>query len=215
MQAPRRHWHHSDASTAKVLAPRRCHRGQARLLQLARALLEQACLRCKHCEGTGTPAIPSRASPAPTGDSVFVGAGLPAMQAPRRHWHHSDAIAGKPGSYRRLGLRWSRLACDASTAKALAPQRYDRGQARLLQAARSSLEQACLRCKHREGTGTPPMPSRASPAPTAGAGSVGAGLPAMQALRRMPLQFKTAFQRRYCNAPFLRSPMGDRPKNRL
>ncbi len=170
------------------------------------------------------------------------------MQAPPRHWHHSDAIAGKPGSYRRLGFRWSRLACDASTAKALAPQRCHRGQARLLQAARfsleqaclrckhregtgttaipsraspaptggsSSLEQACLRCKHREGTGTPPMPSRASPAPTAGAGSVGAGLPAMQALRRMPLQFKTAFQRRYCNAPFLRSPMGDRPKNRL
>ena len=193
------------------MSSRRLHRGQAPLLQVARALLELACLRWRRRGVSECAASVSRASPAPTAGAGPVGAGLPAMAlgCPRVR---SVCIAGKPRSYRLRGLCWSWLACDGLGAVPASSRRLHRGQARLLQLAqacwswlacdgvggvsassrrlyrgqdrllqlvRALLELACLRWRRCGVSECAASVSRARPNPTAGAGSVGAGLPAM------------------------------------
>ena len=123
-----------------VAVSARClHRGQARLLQVTRSLLELACLRRRR-RGVSTCAAPaSRASPAPTGCSVSVGAGLPAMASAGCRYVRGACIAGKPGSYRLRGLCWSRLACDGIGGVSASARCLHRGQARLLQASAGSV----------------------------------------------------------------------------
>ena len=72
-------WLACDSVGGVSASSRRLHRGQARLLQLARALLELACLRWRRWGVSAFAASASRASPAPTGCVGSVGAGLPAM----------------------------------------------------------------------------------------------------------------------------------------
>ena len=125
---------------------RSLHRGQARLLQAARALLELACLRWRRWGACGFAVFASRASPAPTAVACSVGAGL---------------------------------ACDGVGGVSVGSRRLYRGQARLLQVTWALLELACLRWRRRGVREFAVAASRARPAPTACAGSVGAGLPAM------------------------------------
>ena len=108
-----------------------------------------------------------------------VGAGLPAMASVGCQRVRGVCIAGKPGSYGLRGLCWSRLACDSVGGVSVSSRRLYRGQARLLQATRALLEQACLRWRRRGIHEFAASASRASPAPTGCAGPVGAGLPAI------------------------------------
>ena len=95
---------------------------------------------------------------------VPVGAGLPAMTSVGCQCVRGVCIAGKPGSY-----SWSWLACDGVGGVSVSSRRLYRGQAPLLQ-----LELACLRWRRWGAREFAAAASRASPAPT-----VGAGLPAM------------------------------------
>ena len=158
------------------------HRGQARLLQLARTLLELACLRWCRWGAREFAAPASRASPAPTGCAGSVGAGSPAMASVGCLRVRGACIAGKPGSYSWRGFCWSRLACDGVGGVPASPRRLHRGQDPLPQLARALLELACLRWRRWGVREFAVAASRARPAPTAGAGSVGAGLPAMTSL---------------------------------
>ena len=172
-------WLACDGVGGVSLSSRCLYRGQARLLQLARALLELACLRWRRRGASECAAFASRASPAPTAGAGPVGAGLPAMASAGCQWVRGVCIAGKPGSYRLRGLCWSWLACDGVGGVSVGSRCLHRGQARLLQAARALLEQVGLRWRRRGVSEFAVSASRASPAPTAGAGPVGAGLPAM------------------------------------
>ena len=91
----------------------------------------------------------------------------------------AGVIAGKPGSYSLRGACWSRLACDGFGGVSVSARRLHRGQDPLLQLVRALLELACLRWRRWGASEFAASASRARPAPTAGAGSVGAGLPAM------------------------------------
>ncbi len=176
-------WLACDSLGAVSVSARRLHRGQDPLLQVTRALLELACLRWPRRGASECAASASRASPAPTAGAGPVGAGLPAMASARCQHVRGVCIAGKPGSYSWRGLCWSWLACDGLGAVSVSARRLHRGQARLLQLARALLELACLRWPRRGVSTSVASASRASPAPTAGAGSVGAGLPAMASAR--------------------------------
>ena len=177
---------------------------KSRRLQVARALLELACLRWRRWGACECAAFASRARPAPT---------LLEQACLRwRQWGVSEFAAfasrASPAPTGWRGLCWSWLACDGVGAVSVSSRRLHRGQDPLLQLARVLLEQACLRWRRRgacecaaSASRARPAPtllelaclrwprrgvrefaapaSRASPAPTAGAGSVGAGLPAM------------------------------------
>ncbi len=176
-------WLACDGVGGVSASTRRLHRGQARLLQVTRALLELACLRWRRWGVSGFAVFVSRASLAPTGYAGSVGAGLPAMVSVGCQWVRGVCIAGKPGSYRLSGLCWSWLACDGLGGVSVGSRRLYRGQARLLQAARALLELACLRWRRWGAREFAVAASRASPAPTGYVGSVGAGLPAMASVR--------------------------------
>ncbi len=139
-----------DGFGAVSARSRSLHRGQARLPQAARALLEPACLRWPRWGVREFAVSASRASPAPTGCAGSVGAGLPAM--------------------RRWGVR--EFAASVSRARP-APTAW----------TRALLELACLRWRRRGVSAFAESASRARPAPTGCAGSVGAGLPAMASAR--------------------------------
>ncbi len=147
------------------VSSRRLHRGQARFLQLARALLEQACLRWRRWGVSAFAVAASRASPVPTACAGFVGAGLPAMASAGCQWVRGGCIAGKPGSYSLRGLCWSWLACDGVGGVSVRSRCLHRGQAQFLQLARALLGQACLRWLRRGVSGFAVAASRASPVP--------------------------------------------------
>ncbi|MGX1125940.1 hypothetical protein AB7M23_002733 [Pseudomonas sp. HLS-6 TE3448] len=139
-------WLACDGLGGVSVSSRRLHRGQARPLQAARALLELACLRWPRRGASECAASASRARPNPTAGAGPVGAGLPAIASARCQRVRGACIAGKPGSYR---------------------------------LAQGLLELACLRWRRRGASECAVSASRAIPAPTGCAGSVGAGLPAM------------------------------------
>ncbi len=158
-------WLACDGVGGVSVSSRWLHRGQARLLQLARALLELACLRWCRWGAREFAAPASRASPAPTGYVCSVGAGLPAMVSVGCQWVRAVCIAGKPGSYRLRGLCWSWLACDGVGGVSVSSRWLHRGQDPLLQLARALLELACLRWR-RWGACEPAVSaSPASPLP--------------------------------------------------
>ena len=103
-------WLACDGVGGVSVSSRRLRRGQARLLQLARALLELACLRWHRWGAREFAASASRARPAPTGCAGFVGAGLPAMASVGCPRVRGVGIAGKTRSYR-LARALLELAC--------------------------------------------------------------------------------------------------------
>ncbi len=142
-------WLACDGLGAVSVSARRLHRGQARLLQLARALLELACLRWPRRGASECAASASRASPAPAACAGSVGAGLPAMASARCQHVRGVCIAGKPGSYSWRGLCWSWLACDGLGAVSVSARRLHRGQARLPQgSARDTACSVSVRPRH-------------------------------------------------------------------
>ena len=74
-------WLACDGVSGVPVSARRLYRGQARLLQVARALLELACLRWRRWGACECAAFVSRASPAPTGRL--------ACDAKRQNWFTS------------------------------------------------------------------------------------------------------------------------------
>jgi hypothetical protein len=103
-------WLACDGLGAVSVSTRRLHRGQDPIPQLARALLELACLRWPRRGACECAASASRASPAPTAGAGPVGAGLPAMTSVGSQRVRGVCIAGKPGSYR-LARALLELAC--------------------------------------------------------------------------------------------------------
>ncbi len=138
-------WLACDGVGGVSVGSRCLHRGQARLLQVARALLELVGLRWRRWGVIECAEFASRASPAPTGCAGAVGAGWPAMASAGCQWVRGVCIAGKPGSYRLRVLCLSWLACDGVGGVPVSSRCLYRGQARLLQVTRGLLELACLR----------------------------------------------------------------------
>jgi hypothetical protein len=150
------------------VSSRRLHRGQARFLQLARALLELACLRWLRRGVSGFAVAASRARPAPTALrglcwSRLACDGFGGVSVGSRWLHRGQArllqlCAGSVGAglpaMASAGCQWVRGVCIAGK-----PGSYS--------FARALLELACLRCLRRGVSGFAVSASRASPAPTA------------------------------------------------